>query len=234
MNKVFEKIDKRVIVSCQGNKDQGPFYTPEHMLLLADAAVLGGACGFRANTPPNVKIIKDKYPDYPMIGIYKIVEGDNPVYITPTLAAVEELIRLGSEIVAIDATHRKNARGTYAWELIHDIKEKYPDQIVMADIATIEDARYASKAGADIIATTLSGYTESSKDYAHKANIELIRKIKEEKLTEFIIAEGKLWELADVQAAFEAGANTVVIGTAVNAPAAITRRFVNFAETIHS
>lgn len=228
MNQTLEKIKNKVIVSCQGSMEGGPFHTPEHMVLLADAAVMGGAVGFRANTPPNVKAIKEKYPEYPMIGIYKIVEGDNDVYITPHMEAVDALVDLKCEIVAIDATHRKNARGKFAWELIPEIKEKYPNQLVMADIATIEDARYASKAGADIIATTLSGYTAESQEYAKKANFELLAAIKEEALADFIIAEGKLWELADVKKAFESGADTVVIGTAINAPASITKRFVEF------
>src|SRR5699024_862912 len=113
---------------------------------------------------------------------YKVVEGDNDVYITPNMDAVDALVELDCEIVAVDGTHRKNLRGDYAWELITKIKEKYPDQLVMADIATTEDARYANDAGADIIATTLSGYTKESSDYTNKANFQLIKDIKNEML----------------------------------------------------
>lgn len=226
MNKILDEIRGKIIVSCQGSPENGPFYEPEHMVMMADAAVVGGTAGFRANTPPNVKAIKEKYPEYPMIGIYKIVERDNDVYITPNIEAVDALVDLNCEIIAVDGTHRKNYRGDYAWELISEIKEKYPDQLVMADIATIEDARYASEAGADIIATTLSGYTEESKEYADKANFQLIEDIKNENLGDFIVAEGKLWTLSDVDTAFEAGADAVVIGSAITAPGLITKRFV--------
>lgn len=231
MSELLTELKGKIIVSCQGTKESGPFYKPEHMALMADAAVFGGAAGFRVNTPPNIREIKKKYPDYPVIGIYKINEGDNPVYITPNMDAVDELVALGCEIIAMDGTNRKNSRGNYAWELIKKTKEKYPRQLVMADTATIEDARLSSKAGADIISTTLSGYTEQSQDYKNKANFDLLKQIKDEKLTNFIIAEGKIWTLADAEAAFNAGADAIVIGTAITAPGLIAKRFVDhFAE----
>lgn len=222
---VLNIIRNHVIVSCQG-VEPNPFSTPERLLLMADCAVMGGAVGFRANTPPNVEIIKKKYPDMPMIGIWKIQTGDNEVYITPTMEAVDTLVGLGCEIVALDATNRINAYGKYAWELISQIKEKYPNLVVMADIATIEDARIAAREGADIIATTLAGYTADSKEYQNGAAFDLLKQIKEADLGRFILCEGKIWSREDCIRAFESGADCVVVGTAVTNPWKITERYV--------
>ena len=222
---VLNKIRNRIIVSCQAD-DPNPFDQPELLLKMADAAAMGGCAGFRANRPQNVKIIKEHYPDYPMIGIWKIQTGDNPVYITPTMEAVDTMVELGCEIVAMDATDRINADGHYAWELLSQVKAKYPDIIVMADIATIEDARIASREGADIIATTLSGYTEASKDRIATADFQLVKDIKAENLCDFIITEGRIWSREDALKAFECGADAVVVGTVITNPWLTTQRFV--------
>ena len=222
---VLDTIRDHLIVSCQGI-EPNPFSTPERLLLMADCAVMGGAVGFRANMPQNIEIIKKKYPDMPMIGIWKIQTGDNEVYITPNMEAVDKIVELGCEIVAIDATNRINDYGHYAWELIKQIKEKYPDVVVMADIATLEDAKIAAREGADIIATTLSGYTADSQEYKSTAAFKLLKEIKEANLGKFILCEGKIWTREDAIEAFESGANCVVIGTAVTSPWKITERFV--------
>lgn len=228
---VLKKIKNHLIVSCQGGHDEGnSFYTSFDMLQMATAAKLGGCVAFRANTPENVSLIKRAFPDMPMIGIWKIIYEGSDVYITPTMESVDTLVDIGCEIVALDATHRKNHLGKYAWELIPEIKAKYPDLVVMADIATLEDATYASKAGADIISTTLSGYTEKSLDRKISADFQLIKDIRAH-LNVFINAEGRLWTREDALHAFECGADTVVIGTAITSPLGITKRFVSYIES---
>jgi len=222
---VLETIRNHVIVSCQGVAPN-PVCTPELLTMMADCGVMGGCVGFRANEPQNIKAIKDKYPDMPMIGIWKIQTGDNQVYITPTMEAVDTIVELGCEIVAIDATNRINAYGHYAWELIKQIKEKYPNVVVMADIGTFEDAQIAAREGADIIATTLSGYTEESQEYRHEAAFTLLRKIKLAGFAKFILCEGKMWSREDCVKAFDCGADCVVVGTAITNPWKITERMV--------
>ncbi len=224
---VLEKIRGKVLVSCQGTAENGnPFYLPEHMVLMARAAAAGGCAGFRVNTPPNIKAVRAEFPHMPIIGIYKIVEDGSEVYITPNMAAVEELVSLGCEIIAMDGTNRKNAGGLYAWEFIAETKKKYPHQCVMADLATLEEARLCAGAGADILATTMVGYTEESREYRTAVNYDLVRRMREEFPERFIIVEGKLWTVEDAQKAFDSGADAVVIGTAITNPMGITRRFV--------
>lgn len=230
---VLAKIKNGVIISCQANKPN-PMATPESLLLFADCAVMGGCVGFRANTPENIRPIKEKYPDYPMIGIWKISTGDNPVYITPTMEAVDTLVSLGCEIVAVDGTNRINAEGHYAWELLSQVKKKYPDVLVMADIATFEEAKIAAREGADIVSTTLSGYTEDTKDKNQTADFELVKAIKQANLGLFVITEGRIWTREDAIKAYECGADCVVIGTAVTNPWKITERFVKAVEAYHA
>ena len=229
MNKVLEQIRGKLIISCQGGGPINPFGEPEDMLKMAISAANGGCVGFRANMPENIKIIKDAYPDYPMIGIWKVMSEGCDVYITPTMKEVDALVELGCEIIAVDGTDRYNCEGKKAYELITDIKKKYPNQIVMADIATIKDAHLSYEAGADIISTTLSGYTDDSEDrYPLGCDFDLISQIRKEIPDAFINAEGRIWTREDAVKAFECGADIVVIGTAITSPMKITERFVKY------
>ena len=231
MNKVLDKIRGKLIVSCQGGGPINPFGSAEDMLQMAISAANGGCVGFRANGPEHVKIIKDAYPDYPMIGIWKVMSEGCDVYITPTMKEVDTLVELGSEIIAVDGTDRLNREGKKAYELIREIKEKYPNQLVMADIATIKDAHLSYEAGADIISTTLSGYTEDSKDkYGPFCDFELIEQIRKEIPNAFINAEGRIWTREDALKAFKCGADVIVIGSAITCPVAIAKRFVSYLE----
>ncbi len=222
----LDLIRGKIIVSCQGDPTVNPMGTPENLLLMADCAARGGAAGFRANRPENIKPIKETFPDLPMIGIWKIVTGDNPVYITPNMEAVDTLVNLGCEIVAIDGTDRINAEGEKAWAFLGKVKEKYPDILVMADLADINDARLAAKAGADICSTTLSGYTDYTEDKKGVCDFELVKQIREEMPDMFIITEGKIWSREDAIKAFDCGADAVVVGTAITNPTSITERYV--------
>ncbi|NCB32924.1 MAG: putative N-acetylmannosamine-6-phosphate 2-epimerase [Erysipelotrichia bacterium] len=229
MNKKEEILDKirgRVIVSCQGDPLTNPIGTPENLTLMAKCAVLGGCAGFRANMPYNIEAIKREYPEIPMIGIWKIMTEGCDVYITPTMQAVDKLVELGCEIIAMDGTDRLNADGNKAYTLIAEAKKKYPDVLIMADIADLNDAKLSAEAGADICSTTLSGYTSYTKDKTGICDFELVRQIKEADLGIFIITEGKIWTREDALKAYECGTDSIVIGTAITNPISITKRFV--------
>ena len=45
-----------------------------------------------------------------------------------------------------------------------------------------------------------------------------------------IILEGRIWEPKEVKKAFELGAHSVVIGSAITRPQLITKRFINYKE----
>ena len=106
-------------------------------------------------------------------------------------------------------------------DLIKFIKSK--NKLAMADVATFKEAQNAHNLGADIISTTLSGYTKETQNKPNTPDFELLKQIKT--LDTFAILEGKIWEKNEVQKAFEYKANSVVIGSAITRPQLIFKRF---------
>ena len=97
----------------------------------------------------------------------------------------------------------------------------------MADISTFEEGLNCADLGADIISTTLSGYTEESETIIDGPDFELLeRLVKATKKT--IILEGRIWEPKEIKKAFEIGAYAVVIGSAITRPQLITKRFMEY------
>ena len=206
-------------MSCQA-PDDSPMHGPRYMAAFAQCALMGGAAGIRANGPADVRAIR-RVTDVPIIGIYKQKE-QWPVYITPTLAAAREIVRAGANIIAIDATHRARKGGLTPEALIQQIKDEL-GCLVMADIDILEEGLLAAKAGADIVATTMSGYTERSVPTLGP-DLKLLRALVKRIQTP-IICEGRVNTPADAAAAFAAGAFAVVVGTAITNPLEMTRRF---------
>lgn len=225
-NKLLSNAKGKLFVSCQGY-DERTFHTSEDMLIMANAAVLGGCHGFRVNSPQNVSLFKQKYPTYPIIGIYKVAHSLSEVYITPDLESATALIQAGADIIALDATFRKNHLAEYGWQTIQRIKQRYPQTVVMADCSTYEEAEKASQAGADIVSTTLSGYTSKTLDLEPTPDYTMLKKCKQN-LQAFVICEGRIWSREDAATAFSMGADAIVVGTAITNPMLITKRYVDY------
>ena len=151
---VKNRIKNGLIVSCQALKHE-PMYTEKGgvMPLFAEAARRAGACGLRANTVRDILEIKEKV-DLPIIGIIKKDYPDCKVYITPTMEEVDALVDTGVEIIAIDATSALRPDGSNIEEFFKKVREKYPDQLFMADCATLEERLHAADLGFDFIGTT--------------------------------------------------------------------------------
>lgn len=220
MNKILESIKGKLIVSCQALEDE-PLHSPFIMGRMAYAAYLGGAAGIRANTVVDIKEIK-KNVSLPIIGIIKKNYADCNVYITPTIKEVKELVNEGVQIIAIDATKRERPDKKNLKDFVAEIKEKYPNQLFMADISSVDEALYAEKIGFDIVGTTLVGYTNYTKNY--KALEELEKIIKATKIP--VIAEGNIDTPLKAKKALEIGAFAVVVGGAITRPQQITKKFV--------
>lgn len=221
MNKILESIKGKLIVSCQALEDE-PLHSSFIMGKMAYAAYFGGASGIRANTVDDIKEIK-KNVSLPIIGIIKKIYGDSNVYITPTIKEVEALVDEGVEIIAIDATKRERPDKKDLKDFITEIKVKYPNQIFMADISSVEEALYAEKIGFDIVGTTLVGYTNYTKDF--KALEELEKVVNSVKIP--VIAEGNIDTPLKAKKALEIGAFAVVVGGAITRPQQITKKFVD-------
>lgn len=214
-----------LVVSCQAPEDS-PLRATAIMAAMARAAAMAGAVGIRANGPGDVAAIRAAV-DLPIIGIDKRPDLDPEVYITPNLACVDGLVQAGASVVAIDATMRArrgpDAAPTAA-ALIAQIHEVFPNVVVMADVATLAEGLAAAAAGADLVATTLSGYTADSPSLPGP-DVGLIAALVQAQ-DRPVVAEGRISTLGDLQAAFAAGATAVVVGTAITDPLTSARRFV--------
>ena len=157
MNQKVENLKGKLIVSCQALSNE-PLHSSFIMGRMALAAKEGGAFGIRANTKEDIKEIQSQV-DLPIIGIVKRDYEDSDIYITPTMKEIDELMEVKPEIIAMDATISKRPGNKTLDEFFKEAKEKYPDQIVMADCATVEEGIACADAGADFVGTTMRGYT---------------------------------------------------------------------------
>jgi putative N-acetylmannosamine-6-phosphate epimerase len=208
-----------LVVSCQARPDN-PLHGAAFMAAMAKAAVQAGARAIRANGPDDIRAIRAATAT-PIIGLNKVRDEKHAVYITPSLEAARAVVEAGADMVAIDATSRPRA-GEPVADLIRCIHGELRKP-VLADIDTLECALAALGHGADAVATTLAGYTES-RAKSPGPDFDLLRQLVETVRVP-VIAEGRIWTPDEVAHAFELGAAAVVIGTAITNPREITRRF---------
>lgn len=208
-------MKKGLIVSCQALPDE-PLHSAFIMGRMALAAQEGGAIGIRANSIEDIKEIK-RVVDLPIIGIIKKEYSDMASYITPTIKEVEALIELNIEVIALDATIQQDEA------FLKMIREKYPDQKLMADISTAKEGLRASELGYDYIGTTLVGYTPQSKN---TSNFEVL-KVLLKNCDKPIIAEGNFDTPEKAKEAIELGAYAVVVGSAITRPQFIVKKFAD-------
>lgn len=224
---LVERLAGGLIVSCQA-PDGDPLDGPDMMARMAKAAELGGAVGIRADGPGDIAAIRAGVA-LPIIGIYKIKDENTPVYITPTFASAQAVAKAGADIIAIDGTQRPRAGATSLQGLIEQIHAEL-HLPVMADVSTLDEGIQAARAGADIVATTLSGYTPYSRPPQHyEPDFELIRELAGS-VSVPVIAEGRFTRPEHVEMAFDAGAYAVVVGTAITRPQWIVEQFAKKAQ----
>jgi len=211
----------KLIVSCQALPGE-PLHSSFIMGRMALAATQGGAAAIRCNTQEDIAEIR-KNTDLPLLGIVKRDYEDSEIFITPTLQEVKELVDVGVEIIAMDATDRLRPEGQSLKDFMAEVKQAFPEQLFMADCSTYEDGIQAAELGFDIISSTMAGYTPGTKGRSLPA-LDLIRRWSRE-LDIPVIAEGGISTPEDLAAAFEAGAFAVVVGGAITRPLQITQRF---------
>ncbi len=219
---ILARIKGGLIVSCQALKDE-PLHSSYIMSRMAVAAKEGGAVGIRANTPEDISEIK-KAVDLPIIALYKRDYPDSPIYITPTETEIDLLVGVNPEIIALDATNRLRPNGITLDTFFARIKQKYPDQLFMADCATYEEGIHAQEIGFDIVGTTLCGYTDNTKGVS-LPNLTMIKRLADT-LAVPLIAEGGIWEIEDLKQVIKEKVHAVVIGSAITRPREITERYV--------
>ena len=220
---LLKTLNKKLVVSCQALENE-PLHSSFIMGRMAKAAKEGGASGIRANTVDDISEIK-KVVNLPIIGIIKKEYSGSNVYITPTMKEIDMLVESGSEIIALDATLRIRPENKEINDFFKEVRKKYPNQIFMADIATLEEAINAEKIGFDFIGTTLHGYTENTKGKNIADNdFNFLKKILSE-VKKPVIAEGKIDTPEKAKRVLELGVFCVVVGGAITRPQLITKTF---------
>ena len=170
---ILEDLKGKIIVSSQAMPNE-PFYEENCMMAMMQSVVNGGAAGLRVAGKRDV--INATTFGIPVIGLTKpnkLPENwRSVVYITSGVKEVKELIEAGADIIAFDGTSRPRPDGSNVEQLIQLIH--FAGRLAMADISTIEEGVNCAKLGADIISTTLAGYTDESGDAGENPDFELL------------------------------------------------------------
>lgn len=212
---MLDRLRNALIVSCQPCVG-GPMDTPLIIAAMAQASVRGGARGVRIEGIANVAAVR-RVVDCPIIGIVKVDLDDSPVRITPLIQNIVDLTSAGAEIVAVDATARPRPETIMA--AIETTQNH--GALFMADCANVADGINAQKLGADILGTTLSGYTDA--EVPNDPDVELVKEFAA--LGAFVIAEGRYNTPALAKRALLAGADAVVVGSAITRLEVVTGWF---------
>ncbi len=205
---ITEAVRGGLIVSCQAPPDS-PLAAPAIIKAMAQAAVLRGAVAVRINTPEHIRAVRQGV-NVPIIGLWKQVLPETPVYITPRFADAMAVAAAGADVIALDATER--SRPEPLAPLIERIHTEL-GKLVMADIDSVASAAAAVSAGADWVATTLFGYTEATAAET-PPSWELLTALAQT-LSVPILCEGGIASPAMAAKALALGAHAVVVGTAI-------------------
>lgn len=222
---LFERIKGKVIVSCQAVPGE-PLYVEEKsvMYLMARAAKQAGTPMIRTSSIRDVIAIKEE-TGLPVIGLVKVQYEGFESYITPTMKEVDDLVAAGSDIIALDCTQQKRGDGKTISEFITEVRTKYPDTVLMADISTYEEGINAWKLGMDIVGTTMSGYT-SYTEKTDGPDYELVKRLVAA-VDIPVIGEGRVHYPQQAVEMLDAGAFAVVVGGAITRPLEIAQRFIS-------
>jgi N-acylglucosamine-6-phosphate 2-epimerase len=217
----LDRLHRGLIVSCQAPPGS-PVRQPIVMAAMAAAAVAGGAVGIRANGAEDVAAIR-AIVEVPIVGLFKQLDDAGTQWITPDFDAARAVVDAGCDIVAVDATLRTSRLGPPPAALIEEIRTRLGVP-VLADVDSVPAGLAAQEAGADAVASTLSGYTSERGVHDGQPDIALVEQLTAA-VSRPVIAEGRYQTPAQVNEAFAAGAYAVVIGTAITDPLALTERY---------
>lgn len=222
---MLKQIKGRLVVSCQALENE-PLHSAFIMARMALAAAEGGASGIRANSVADIEAIKQQVA-LPVIGLIKRDYPDSEVFITPTLREIEELVVAAPEMIALDATQRPRPGGETLEQLVAGIRAHWPALLLMADIASVEEAVIAEQLGFDCVGTTLYGYTAQTKGHRLPESDFALLKAVLAAVAIPVIAEGNVDTPERAARCLALGAHAVVVGGAITRPQQITRRFTD-------
>ena len=218
-NSVLNKLRNGLIVSCQASPGS-PLANRGLMSYMAEAAEAGGAVAIRAEGLRDISEIR-KVVSIPIIGLIKSKNPNTPVIITPLLENVYALLEAGSDLIAVDATLRTRLDGALGQEFVAQAKAAGAQ--VLADIDDLNSALESEKSGAVAVCTTLAGYTSDL--VPEFPDIDLVKSCSSHCAVP-VIAEGRYHSPELVKQAFDAGAWSVCVGSAITDPWLTTKRFI--------
>jgi len=220
-NSPIEALRGQLIVSVQASEGD-PLDDLSTLIRIATSVLRGGAGGLRAEGVSRIAAFR-RLTELPIIGIIKTHDANGDVYITPDFRSAQAVSDAGADIVALDCTARRLTAAEPWPELIRRIHTEL-NRPVLADIATLEDALAAQRAGADAVATTLYGYTAETAGQ-RTVSWPLVQSILAH-LTIPVVVEGHITDPVEAGKALTLGAHAVVVGSAITRPETITARFV--------
>lgn len=222
---LFALMKGTVIVSCQATPGE-PLYDRERsvMPLMARAAKLAGAKMIRTSSVRDIIEIKEE-TGLPVIGLIKREYPGFQGRITMTMREVDECMAAGADVVSIDCTDCMRGDGLTPTEFLKAVREEYPNIIIMADCATFEEGVAAHAAGADLVGTTMNGYTPQTAGETGEPNFALVARLAKT-LPCPVIAEGRIHTPEQARKMLEIGAWAVVVGGAITRPLEIASRFM--------
>ncbi|MBQ3706135.1 MAG: N-acetylmannosamine-6-phosphate 2-epimerase [Clostridia bacterium] len=222
---LFQLMKHTIIVSCQATPGE-PLYDPDRsvMPLMARAAKQAGAKMIRTSSVRDIIGIKEE-TGLPVIGLIKREYPGYSGRITMTMREVDECMAALADIVSIDCTDTPRGDGLTAPDFLRQVKMKYPNIIIMADCATLEEAKAAVEAGADLVGSTMNGYTAATAHCKGDPNYDLVRDMVAS-LPCPVIAEGRVHTPEQARKMLDLGAWAVVVGGAITRPLEIAARFM--------
>ena len=208
-----EVLNKGLIVSVQAPWGS-PMRDPDVIASMAEASLRNGAVGVRLESPEHIGAVRRRCPEALIIGLWKCTFPDSSVYITPGWSEIQAVWSAGADVIALDATERVRPAGQSLADLIQRARHELRAPL-MADVDSVQNGLTAAALGCDWIGTTLYGYTETTSDRT-PPGLELLpdlRRALEPSVR--LICEGGIASPEVAQIALNAGADNVVVGTAI-------------------
>jgi len=202
-----------LIVSVQA-PEGSPLRDPAVIAAMAEASLRRGASGVRLESPDHIGAVRHRCPDALIIGLWKRTYADSPVYITPGWDEIRQVWAAGADVVALDATDRHRPGGQPLPDLIRRAREEL-GAVLMADVDDLSSGLAAAALGCDWVGTTLYGYTQATAD-RRPPGLQLLAPLRQQLPPRVsLIAEGGIASPQMAREALDAGADAVVVGTAI-------------------
>ena len=208
-----EVLNKGLIVSVQAPLGS-PMRDPDVIAAMAEASLRNGAIGVRLESPEHIGAVRRRCPETLIIGLWKCTFPDSSVYITPGWREIQAVWSAGADVIALDATERFRPEGQLLADLVQRARQELRATL-MADVDSVQNGLNAAALGCDWIGTTLYGYTETTSERT-PPGLELLPDLRRGLDSSVrLICEGGIASPGIARSALDAGADNVVVGTAI-------------------